>query len=81
MIRDFLNIEDDSMESSVEAGVRVPTQEICPSCNFGAVDTLPVGMMYASMQKFRKLYSPEQALCRGTLFCELDLPFRGGKKS
>lgn len=75
MIRDFLNTEEDVLDVAAEAAVRVrPVKE----CDLSAVNGLPLGMMYAPMQEFRKLYTPEEALCRGTLFCELDLPFRGG---
>lgn len=80
MIRDFLNIEDDSADFAAEALCPRVKKEPCANCNLGIADVLPVGMMYASMQEFRKLYKPEEALCRGTLFCELDLPFRGGKR-
>ena len=39
------------------------------------VDSLPLAMVYAPRQKWRNAYSPEEALSRGTLFAELDLPF------
>ncbi len=32
-------------------------------------------MVYSPVQCFRELYTPEEALMRGTLFKELDLPF------
>ena len=38
----------------------------------------PPAMVYAPVQAFRGLYDPRTALCRGTLFNELDLPFEGG---
>lgn len=31
------------------------------------------------MQEYRELYAPEKALCRGTLFKELDLPWEPEK--
>ena len=77
MIRDFLNTEDDG-DFAEEAAVRLRVPER-PNCDLSSVDGLPLGMTYAPMQVFRKLYDPQQALCRGTLFCELDLPFQGGK--
>lgn len=80
MIRDFLNTEDEPMDSAVESAVLLRKKDDCSNCNLSVTDVLPVGMTYASMQVFRKLYTPEEALCRGTLFCELDLPFRGGKR-
>ena len=51
------------------------------SCDFSAVDAFPLAMSYVPMQKFKNLYDTEKALCRGTLFEDLDLPFkceRGG---
>lgn len=34
----------------------------------------PIGMVEAPVQAFRGLYDLRTALCRGTLFSELDLP-------
>ncbi|MGN0115083.1 MAG: spore coat associated protein CotJA [Acutalibacteraceae bacterium] len=41
------------------------------------LDSLPIAMAYVPMQKWQRLYEPEVALERGTLFSELDLPFIG----
>lgn len=41
---------------------------------------LPVAMAYVPMQRWNTTYSPQEALTRGTLFPELDLPFLGGMK-
>ena len=49
----------------------------CGSCAFSAVDRFPLAMSYVPMQKFENLYNEEKALCRGTLFEDLDLPFKG----
>lgn len=38
-----------------------------------------LAIAHVPMQVWRKLYSQEKALQRGTLFAELDLPFSGGK--
>ena len=37
----------------------------------------PLGTVYSPCQEWRNLYSPTNALLRGTLFSELDLPFEG----
>ena len=37
----------------------------------------PPAMVYAPIQCFDRLYDLDTALCRGTLFEVLDLPFRG----
>ncbi len=38
---------------------------------------LPIAMAYVPMQKWNEVYSENDALCRGTLFPELDKPFYG----
>ena len=40
----------------------------------GALGALPLAYVYAPSQKFRMMYSPEDALKHGTLFEELYLP-------
>lgn len=37
-------------------------------------------MAYVPFQNAGKLYSPEQALCVGTLFPELNFPFKAGRR-
>ncbi|MBQ1252301.1 MAG: spore coat associated protein CotJA [Firmicutes bacterium] len=39
----------------------------------------PLAMAYVPMQKFTNLYGAAEGFRRGTLFKELDLPFKGGK--
>ena len=48
-------------------------------CNIDAdcINNFPLVMAYVPMQTFRNLYDPESALCHGTIFRELDLPFYG----
>ncbi len=43
------------------------------------LDELPLTMVYGPMQSLNKTYPSEDALCRGTLFPELDKPFKGRK--
>ena len=43
------------------------------------MDALPVAMAYVSWQNWQNPYDPETALCRGTIFPCLDLPFLGYK--
>ena len=79
MIRDFLNTEDAS-DCAVETAACVRKTD-CADCDLSVVDGLPLGMMYAPVQTFRKLYDVSEALCKGTLFCELNLPFQGGQRT
>ena len=46
---------------------------IDPDC----INAFPPVMAYVPMQSFKNLYDPESALCHGTIFRELDLPFMG----
>ena len=39
--------------------------------------SLPLAMAYVPMQQWKTTYSAAEALRRGTLFPELDLPFEG----
>jgi len=48
-----------------------------PSQAHGALDAMALGMAYVPMQKWSKLYDPDTALYRGTLFPDLDKPFLG----
>ena len=47
--------------------------------NNGYDDLLVLAIATVPMQKWRLTYSPEKALCAGTMFAELNLPFKGGK--
>ena len=39
--------------------------------------SMPLAMAYVPWQKWQHIYKPENALCAGTIFQELDLPFTG----
>lgn len=41
-----------------------------------------IAMAYVPWQKWRDIYEPDKALCRGTIFKELEKPFlgKGGRK-
>lgn len=55
--------------------------KICQSCRFdeNPLLPLPLAMAYVPIQTWGETYPAEKALCRGTLFPALDLPFlRGG---
>lgn len=49
----------------------------CPQPEGRFPDETPVGMFYVPMQSWGKVYDPDAALCRGTLFPDLDKPFIG----
>lgn len=41
------------------------------------LSAMPIGMAYVPWQVWREIYDAEKALCRGTIFQELDKPFQG----
>ena len=45
----------------------------------GKKENMVLAMAYVPDQIFRALYSPHDAIARGTLFEELDLPYGGAK--
>ena len=59
-------------------------------CGRGSCPVTPVGndclaghslaMVYSPCQDFEGIYAPEEALCRGTIFMELEKPFYGARR-
>lgn len=45
--------------------------------SYDALAGMPLAMAYIPWQMWRKIYEAEKALCQGTIFEELDKPFRG----
>ncbi len=56
-----------------------PSSPLCPPVNLTEFNRelrdLPLAMAYVPIQSWGDTYSPCKALCRGTLFPQLDLPF------
>lgn len=54
----------------------------CNSREHWGLEGNALAMVYSPKQYWRKLYSPADALSRGTLFAELDLPLEaaGGER-
>lgn len=51
----------------------------CARCAIPDVTVYPsLSMVYPPRQVWRSLYNADEGLCVGTIFRELDLPFRGG---
>ena len=42
------------------------------------INDMPIGMAYVPRQVWRDVYTKDKALMRGTLFAELDKPFKMG---
>lgn len=69
------------MQSMQNQCPKAATSHNWQSCRMdtGALLPLPLAMAYVPVQTWGETYTPEQALCRGTIFPVLDLPFtRGG---
>mgnify|MGYP002512026663 CR=1 FL=1 len=52
----------------------------CAACTEGRYDELsemPLAMAYVPWQTWCNLYEAEKGFCRGTIFEELDKPFKG----
>lgn len=49
-------------------------------CNTSHADMLPLAMAYVPMQKWREIYEKDKGIMRGTIFAELDMPFKGAKR-
>ena len=55
-----------------------PRPEAMMPCGCGMPS---LAMVYAKLQPFSDMYSPEEGLARGTIFRALDMPFTaGGRK-
>ena len=48
--------------------------DVPDGCGGDALGGLPLAYSYVPIQSWRKIYSPDVALTRGTLFEELDMP-------
>ena len=42
------------------------------------INDMPIGMAYVPRQVWRDVYAKDKAIMRGTLFAELDKPFKMG---
>ncbi len=84
-------LDDNALSKSAEREQGAPWEnsrincrgeEIAPKdprrSTFG-LEGYPLASVYSPIQHFRNLYEPDEALMRGTLFTELDLPFVCGE--
>ena len=78
-----MNQENQQMNPAGE-GREMPEMPAMPPCSPGEAGSgIPehpsLAMVYSPKQYWRNLYDVDEALPRGTLFRELDLPFFGEK--
>lgn len=75
-LRQYQNTQDCCCEADVPVMNTSPNRPGNPPC----LDTYPLAMVYAPVQGFENLYDCEQWLEKGTLFKDLDFPFKGSRK-
>ena len=74
---------DDSFRIRLEGEYRPVNTVPRESCDMGRAKIsyngcpAPLAIVYSPYQPFENLYDEETALCRGTLFKDIDLPFYG----
>lgn len=75
-LRQYQSTRDCGCEADVPVMNPIPQRPDTPAC----LDGYPLAMVYAPKQAFEKLYDREQWLDKGTIFAELDFPFKGSRK-
>lgn len=78
---------DTSCDTSCQDSCSAPCQDSCITprremnerecCAGMALDRMPVAMAYVPWTRWRNIYEAEKGLQRGTIFQDLDKPFRG----
>ncbi len=69
--RDELSVDNSNTASA----------EMMPESTHDCIDGMPLAMAYVPRQKWQNIYENSKAVMRGTIFSDLDLPFKGaGKK-
>ena len=74
-MQDFTNYLEELLQ--IEQKPRTTSQKSACSYNAECIDRLPLTMAYVPMQTFKDVYEPMTALANGTLFPELNKPFKG----
>ena len=59
---------------------RRPGNETVPEGGNGCLQGMSLAMVYSPCQSFQGLHTPEEGLCRGTIFIELEKPFYGARR-
>lgn len=72
-MQDFTNY----LEELLQMDARPRPQHRPDSIDAECINRQPLAMAYVPMQAFRETYEPKQALENGTLFPELNKPFKG----
>lgn len=75
-LRQMQNTPDCGCDHPAVPVVARPGKKPTPDCLNG----MHLAMVYAPSQAFEHIYTPEQWLDKGTIFAELDFPFKGSRK-
>lgn len=87
---DYMNMRRSNCRGNAKI-MQAPYQPSCePSCQetpdpvccndkagYDELRGMPIAMAYVPWQEWRSLYEADKGFCRGTIFEELDKPFRG----
>lgn len=80
MLKDFMDYCDVQLQSETAADDCAPVTQPCVYNGLFKLPKNPVtAMAYVPFQTDTAMYDAEKALCRGTVFPDLDKPFLGGK--
>ena len=62
---------------SGDSGCGSERNSSCTGKHSWGLENHPLAMVYSPLQSFDNLFDMDTALNKGTMFCELDLPFMG----
>ena len=74
-----MNYDKNMASADLDALFDCRGNEINPIEENGAMEGCPLAMVYAVKQQFRNINEPAVGISRGTIFAELDLPFKAGE--
>ncbi len=72
-MQDFTNYLEELLQMDANQRPQHRPNGIDAAC----INRQPLAMAYVPMQAFRETYEPKKALENGTLFPELNMPFKG----
>lgn len=77
-MEDFFDFSRFAFGGAKQGNIHAVSQPPMNNIN-NCIDSLPLTMAYVPFQSYGVMYEPDKALCRGTVFPDLDKPFLGCK--
>ena len=77
--RQMENIQRQPVDMAPSGFMTDAGTEVCTNTTPGGMESYPLAMAYVPWQQWKQTYTLDQALQRGTIFPELDLPFEMGR--